>query len=373
MSARLHRRALSVMMLGSLAWLAIYTLKSSPSLVEPARIRCAPSVRELSMWDQERTPASGSLEAWRVISWDLSVLPKDREVGIFNAQVRPTLEASLRAATPRRPVAVMIQGASAHTQRSLEALMLTHGGCWGSASTSPRTRLGRALERAGWPVYQSLLGPHRSAEASEERALWTGVSHVDPSAQLYAERWALPERPGRWPQRWFYLRPAALAFAFESSHDSSEITTRRLVNLKLPDAVNKHQAGALALRALQRAPLMERLGSGWLIAGDWRVTPPNTPRHPTEEFRFQRFSLEALYADPKLHITPPLGASPELWGRWRPSTLRLDAKRGHQPNPAIIDHALTDTGSLKLIPTSGPWIGDYEARAPLIFDWRSTP
>jgi hypothetical protein len=142
----------------------------------------------------------------------------------------------------------------------------------------------------------------------------------------------------------------------------------RIVNLKLPDAVDKHQAGSLALRELQRAPLVKRLGSRWIMMGDWRVTPPDTPPHPQVDFRFQRFSIAALYQGKfGAHMYPSLGASTKDSGRWR-----LDHRDDPLQERATIDHALSSHGvftGLTLPMMSLPWIGDVEQRAPLWVRW----
>ena len=175
--------------------------------------------------------------------------------------------------------------------------------------------------------------------------------------------------------RWFQPQPAALAVTI--SDDNVESQERRenresretiqLINLQLPAALYKHQSGALGLRALQRPPLSQRQGDRWLIMGDWQVQPESRTAHPSAGFRFQRFSIEALYQDPSLTLLPTPQHPAEQWGRWR-----SEAKPDH---PAIIDYALSSSGELELrqLPKrSELWIGQLTQRAPLWVTWRPT-
>lgn len=358
-------------------WLALDALRSSPALIEPLELRCSPTEDERHAWRDPtasrphlETPKSSraqrTRETWRVISWDLSELKGEMGEEAMRHEVTPFIQSALQSEqTPENhpqsslsssPLVVMLQGVSDRALSSLSEQLSAQGGCWVSAELSATSQLGRSLERAGVNVYQAVLGPEGAPLVGESRHLWIGIYNAGFDVSLHAERWSLPGRPGRWPQRWFYERPAALVVEVKSG-----ATSRRLLNLRLPDALQKHQAGALALKALQQPPLSDRLGAGWLIAGDWRVTPPQTPKHPKVGFRFQRFSIAALYQDSKLQMYPALDVTPQEWGRWRSSAL--------DKTPAIIDHALTDLGSFTHWGGKPRWVGDREQRAPLTFKW----
>ena len=369
-------------------------LSFDPDPVERISVRCAvdPQVRwvqeasivgdDSGMLPYESTRRSGQNSArpnqvWRVLSWDVGGVRSTASRSSADAPQRDTrlitttLDAAYRYASAAQstsktstPLVMMLQGAKRETRRMLEGYMRSRGGCWASAPLWETPRWVRWLQDRDVDLYAAIWGPERRrARDLKDRSLWIGVFGLSSTSRLRAERWSLPQVPGRWPLRWFVQRPAALMLEVTDQGESS-----RFVNVKLSDAIHKHQGGALALRELQRSTLRSRLGERWLISGDWRVTPPDTPPHPEVQFRFQRFSIAPLYKGRfGAQLYPPLGAEAQIRGRWR-----LHPKRNLGQTRAIIDYALSSQGALNGLRSPLPqlsWVGEREQRAPLWVQW----
>ena len=390
----LHRLTFILIFIGASVTSLCYMLSFIPEPVERISVRCA--VDPHSRWAQEvsieddgsgesqgkRVQWTGQHSAephlvWRVLSWDVGGVRTAESEGSLEAPRRDarlitaTLDASYQhptAVLPRSttlaPLVIMLQGAKPETQRMLEGYMRSRGGCWASAPLWETPQWVRWFSDRGVNLYAALWGSDRvRARDLQDRSLWVGVLGLNSTSRLRAERWSLPQIAGRWPLRWFAQRPAALMFEVNDHGESS-----RFVNIKLPDAIHKHQGGALAFRELQRPALKSRLGERWLISGDWRVTPPDTPPHPEVQFRFQRFSIAALYEGRfGAQLYPPKGAEAQIQGRWR-----LHPQRDSERTRAIIDYALSSQGVISGLPSSRaqlPWVGEREQRAPLWVKW----
>ena len=262
-------------------------------------------------------------------------------------------------------VVVNLQGVSREMIHPLKRVLIEHGGCWAYApqweTPSWINLLSRALGSEPSSLYEALLG----SQSPYDHGLWAAVIGLRSDIEVSAERWGLPARPGRWPQRLFYPQTAALAVTVAGTD-----LTRQVINLSFPDARQRHQAGALALQSLNRSPLIERFRSPWVMVGDWRANPPNSEPHPEVAYRFQRYSLEGLHKYSALFSGD---SEPRKWGRWRSSSRGL---------PSVIDLAYSSGGVLRPYlnspyadplypgaPNPSWWIGEGEQRSILTVDW----
>ena len=221
----------------------------------------------------------------------------------------------------------------------------------------------------------------------EERGLWSW----SPLAVVKAERWALPPRPGRFPQRAFHLQPAVLSLT-TSDHPPSSTPqkTLQIINLQLPDGVYRQRSAALGLSLLDRSPLKEAFRAPWVLGGAFYITPPQRPAHPQMNYRFQRATITPLLEDfPHAPSSNKNFANLDMIGRWR---LRPSARRPavdqpqEQTSVEVIDYFFADrTGGLKSEPLPSPlgqwWISKatklntetsiqwIEERAPTRIRW----
>ena len=355
-------------------WFVCFALTFHPPKIDRATVRCTdtdsldldtPSLRhdESAGLDQSRI----FHKTWRVMSWDLGSIHREQSSHILHRQKRSilaTLDSIHFDQEHSSPYVIMFQGVNIDTLQYLEETMRKRGGCRAIAPLWETPTWVKWFKQRGVDLYRSIWGSqiNRRRDLSD-RYLWVSVHGVNRDVEIKAERWSLPEIPERWPSRWFNQRPTALMF--EVFDQGQPI---RFVNVKLPDAIEKHQAGDLALRDLQRTPFIERLGARWMIMGDWRVSPPDTPPHATVNYRFQRFSIKDLYQGQwGIKMYPPLGSSSQTWGRWR-----LSLSHDPRQERTLIDHALSSLGTLKhfkMVPSELPWVGEVEERAPLWLQW----
>ena len=350
----LNRLSLSLFVVSSSIYLALTALGFSPASIEQLDLHCS----ESNVADKTRTHRENP-PGFLLLSWDVSALNLGGESRLSEETLIKTLKQSMTRALKKknRGIFIALQGLPFTWRHRLSALLTDRGGCWSYAPiwrtpswliTVGITRLPSWFDR--WLSHRSV--EEYSTSSLQEYGLWSAVIGVDPNQVKSAERWGMIPEPGRWPKRIFHPQPAALAL---------RLSKVQLINLKLPDTTHKHQAGALSLQKLKTPPLSDRLNQPWVIIGDWRVNPPNTPPHPEVGYRFQRFSLDELQSSRPALFEANMNS--ERWGRWR---------KNAQSIPSVIDLAYSSEGTLtpKDNTQTLHWLnGLTEQRALLVADW----
>ena len=364
----------------------IASLKSSFKPVEALKVHCLEPVDSESK-AAELNFQQLNFQKIQVYSWDLE--------GITDKEI-PKILAYLESAIQKHKQAVIlnIQGLKPRYMHWFKPLLLNAGGCWAYAPLWHTPHYISWLQDMGIDIYAWLWGEFAGKE-NYEHGLWTAIIGQCTSLQIKAERWALPARPGPWPQRILHRQPAVLALEIKRSdlkqnpvshHINKQASIQdkgrlQILHLKLADTRHKHQAGALALQSLKQEPLAQRFKPPWLMLGDWRVNPPESKPHSLVNYRFQRFSVAEL----SKHFVSliPQQADPQQWGRWRLNKWQDTHQKGQQRNKQKRDHALTEASIIDLAyasegslsspfvePKTLPWVGHQdEKRAPLLIEW----
>lgn len=352
--ALIHRYSLYGLLSCGVAYLGISLLVDVPSKVSPLELHCIVHY-DPSIAPDERSVLLTSPSPIDLLSWDLGVISPGSSPEEIERIVLPRLSGWFH-----RPgvSAVLLQGVRPHARHRLVNWIREEGGCWAYAPVWSIPTWITWMHTLGVDVYSSILGPSRLKRFDlEEKGLWFAIKGLAPEQIGRVERWSLPPQPGRWPRRLFYPHPAALSVELWPESP----TPQQVIQLSLPDAMDKHQAGALGLQALQRDPLQAKLTRNWLLMGDLRAAPTLEPPHPEAGYRFKRFSIVELFqAYPSVF---PIDADPKVWGGWRGPETQI---------PEIIDHAFASTGQLKSVQMkkrSECWVGHSEQRLPLMATW----
>ena len=348
----LHRLSLAILLAFSLTYVFLNLITYQPEEIESVSVHCIHRFENAKATDIPAVSEEAQFQV-NLVSWDLSTMRSDQ----LNRAIQ-YLQGLIEYSS--LPQVIQLQGVQPWMKSRLKSLLLDRGGCWSYAALwSTPTWL------RGTRIYESLFGQRYSQETTDQ-GLWTAIVGKSRILDIAAERWSLPPRPGRWPQRLLHVQPAALSFkvrwrSLNSQQSIKNTQSTQVINISLADTVHKHQAGALALQKLTRPPLVQHFRPPWLIFGDWRVNPPQTPPHPIVGYRFQRFSLEGLEDKFVTLFNNNTPSAP--WGRWRLS---------EETPTSVIDHAYASQGTFELYPhlnLSLPWLGGEEQRAPLFVKW----
>jgi hypothetical protein len=347
----LHQKSIVCVVVFGLTYLGLGSLVYQPRDIETLSVHCIDRYQaEQSEKSRVQSTALGTID---LHSWDVfKVNPNE-----LSEAIRYLKKIS---ATVDRPYMITLQGVQPWMKSSLKSLLLDEGGCWAYAPLWETPKWVSVLQNNQINVYKAIFGAEAAREAIDH-GLWTAVIGDPTHLKVQAQRWSLPPRPGRWPWRRLYEKPAALAMSVEAHIGQSNSDQFQVVNLSLSDTHLKHQSGALAIQKLTRPPLSLKFQKPWAIVGDWRVNPPQTPPHPQVGYRFQRFSLQDI--ESTLSVLFTTDTDPQKWGRWR---------LNEYSEPSVIDHAYASQGQLTpytRLTKWLPWIGPNEQRAPLFVKW----
>ena len=347
----LHQKSIVCVVVFGLTYLGLGSLVYQPRDIDTLSVHCID--RYQAKQSEQSRVQSTDLDTIELHSWDL-----------FTANPNELSEAinylKKMSATVHRPYMITLQGVKPWMKSSLKSLLLDEGGCWAYAPLWETPKWVSVLQKSRVNIYQAIFGVEATRE-TVDHGLWTAVIGDPTHLKVQAQRWSLPPRPGRWPWRSLHEKPAALAMSVQTHTDQVGDLQFQVVNLSLSDTRIKHQAGALAIQKLTRPPLSRQFQKPWVIVGDWRVNPPQTPPHPQVGYRFQRFSLQDI--ESKLTVLFTTGTDPLQWGRWR---------LNHHSEASVIDHAYASQGQLTPYTSLTkwlPWLGSNEKRAPLFVKW----
>lgn len=357
------------------------SLAYTPNLIEPVQVQCvSASLASAHMVSKVHTEGINITDQNLLLStWDLSSI-QDDQIDKSYLYLKKQLEMNSSFSTAKLSV-LNLQGLPVNSIEILTRLVSDFGGCW---AYTPLWETPRGLARLHFikQAVNSILLGQQEAQESMDHGLLTLILGDLSQTNVKAERWALPPRPARWPKRLFHRQPAILAIELAQKKESIEHTIRanskpkklQILHIKLADTTHKHQAGAFALQALKRSPFKERIDPPWLLLGDWRVNPPFSPVHAQVDYRFQRFSIEAL-SETYVALVPNQ-AHPFEWGRWRLGKGYFGQSRrlnDQERIPSVIDLAYASQGKLEALSLTNSellWLGnEQEERAPLFFNW----